>query len=230
VLHFIIKKLAKDKQNLAMITANISAVGRCLVRQPRRSFSSSSSSKSSSSTFERSAKLVKNTDHTNQYLDKIRSETVDPTLQLKTIEDELCGAIGKALGRQGEKVLFALTEMNEERIKYKECIQRQQLHQAVEYANRHNEARKRALKARWELLVHRQAVGFTTDNHSVVHATFPIQDALPIDLAAVKESLLGVDNSSRARVINSKQKSDDTAQWQKFGDQLAWWQRVGRWK
>ena len=76
-------------------------------------FSTSSSPPKPSSSWERGAKLVKDTDVTNPYLDRVRSEVVDPALQIKTIEDELCAAIGKALGRQGEKVQIAIREMNE---------------------------------------------------------------------------------------------------------------------
>lgn len=131
------------------------------------------------STWERGAKLVKDTDVINPYLDRVRSEVVDPALQIKTIEDELCAAIGKALGKQGEKVKFAIHEMNDARARYLECIHAQAYEGALESAHHHNDARKRAIKARWELLVHRQAVGFTVDNHSVVHKTFPIgEDAI----------------------------------------------------
>jgi hypothetical protein len=191
-------------------------------------FSTAASSKpSNSTTWERSAKRVKNTDVTNPYLDKIRAETVDPSLQIKTIEDELCGAIGKALGKQGDKVLHAIREMKEEHVRYNECIEHKQFDAALEFANRHNEARKRALKARWELLVHRQAVGFTVDNHSVVHATFPINDNLPDTLDAL-ERVYGLCNSLN-ETSNFESKSVDATP-QKFGDQLDWWKRIGRWK
>ncbi|KAL3781216.1 hypothetical protein HJC23_003533 [Cyclotella cryptica] len=193
------------------------------------SFSTSPSSNPSNSTWERSAKLVKNTDCTNPYLDKIRAETVDTSLQLKTIEDELCGAIGKALGRQGEKVLFAIRDMEKERGKYQDCLRIREFHAALEYADRYNEARKRALKARWELLVHRQAVGFTTENHNVVHSTFPISDALPSTLAGLEESLV-MQSSSNTNNMYPRTEANDAQQRQKFGDQLSWWQRVGRWK
>ena len=144
---------------------------------------------STTKSWERSAKLVKNSDVTNPYLERIRSETVDPALQLKTIEDELCGAIGKALGRQGEKIGFALSEMEKEFQRYEEFLRFRAWEEALMCAHRHNEARKRAIKARWELLVHRQAVGFTVNNHSVVHKTFPIREALPETIAALEESL-----------------------------------------
>ncbi|KAL3803234.1 hypothetical protein ACHAWO_005591 [Cyclotella atomus] len=191
-------------------------------------FSTKSSSKPGNSTWERSAKRVKDTDVTDPYLDKIRAETVDSALQLKTIEDELCGAIGKALGKQGDKVLAAIRDMTNEHMRYTECIESREFNAALEFANRHNEARKRAIKARWELLVHRQAVGFTVDNHSVVHETFPIHDALPDTLTALDGARGEHDNLSTAEYHAKSNPSDLTKE--KFPDQLDWWRTRGRWK
>lgn len=205
-------------------------VVRCLLRPSanchRRLLSTSSKSTpnntSSTTSWERSAKLVKNTNGaSNKYLDRVRSEVVDPALQLKTIEDELCQAIGKALGRQGEKVLSAIREMGEERARYLKCVQDRCYDEAVDCAQRHNEARKRAVQARWELLVHRQAVGFTVDNHSVVHTTFPISDPLPIQDVATEGQGTDILEDS-VGVAKPEQKV--------WSDQLSWWQRVGRWK
>jgi len=192
-------------------------------------FSTSSQSpttpSSPSSTWERSAKLVKNTDVTNPYLDQLRSEVVDPVLQLKTIEDELCGAIGKALGRQGEKVLFAIREMKAEHTQYLEHIHAQAYDEALQSATRHNDARKRAIKARWELLVHRQAVGFTVDNHSVIHTTFPISEALPAEMEEIIP-MIPADGESRPKAERSAKQPEKKV----WGDQLDWWQQHGRWK
>jgi hypothetical protein len=191
-------------------------------------FSTKTQSKPGSSTWERSAKRVKDTDVTDPYLDKIRAETVDPALQLKTIEDELCGAIGKALGKQGDKVLAAIRDMTNERVRYTECIESREFNAALEFANRHNEARKRAIKARWELLVHRQAVGFTVDNHSVVHETYPIHGALPDTLAALEGARGELDDLT---TIDCRAKSDSSdLTKEKFPDQLDWWRTRGRWK
>ena len=173
-------------------------------------------------TWERSAKLVKNTDATNnQYLDKIRSETVDPALQLKTIEDELCGAIGKALGKQGDKILNAIREMKDHELKYKQLISEESFHEAVDFAHRYNEARERAIKARWELLVHRQAVGFTVGNHAYVHNVFRIPDRLSVKLDELNPNYENMQQTITEKVKPKKEK---------FGDQLDWWQRIGRWK
>ncbi len=211
---------------------------RCLIRRLNSltfSFSTSSSSKSTKqtpSTWERSAKLVKNTDVTNPYLEQVRTEVVDPALQLKTIEDELCGAIGKALGRQGEKVLNAMRLMNQQYTQYQECINTQSYDEAIQAAERYNEARRKALTARWELLVHRQAVGFTVDNHSVVHSTFPIGEALPVTMNALNVSLgMNSTNSNHGGSNDTKrQPSDASDEKKKYGDQLKWWQTVGRWR
>ncbi|KAL7455341.1 hypothetical protein ACHAWC_010475, partial [Mediolabrus comicus] len=169
-------------------------------------------------TWERSAKLVKNTDTSNKYLEHIRSEVVDPSLQLKTIEDELCGAIGKALGKQGEKILHAMREMNEHKLRYQQLLSEESFQAASDSAHRYNEARQRAIKARWELLVHRQAVGFTVGNHSYVYKTFHIHEALPVKFDEVNDT-------------TPPDSSDSVApKKEKFGDQLDWWATVGRWR
>ena len=201
------------------------------------STSSAQQPKSSSNTvYERGANLVKNTDIKNQYLEQVRAEVVDPALHLKTIEDELCGAIGKALGRQGEKVLFAIREMTKEHTQYLEHISssNQSYEEALQSAHRHNEARKKAIKARWELLVHRQAVGFTVDNHKVVHTTFPIGEPLPTRVEDIIESVGSAARKHETDMINAKSTSSSSSCEQPakkvWGDQLDWWQRVGRWR
>jgi hypothetical protein len=52
-------------------------------------------------------------EESNLYMDAIRSSH-DPVQNLKTIEDELKGTIGKALGRQGHKIRHALQSMERE--------------------------------------------------------------------------------------------------------------------
>lgn len=166
---------------------------------------------------------MKDTDITNPYLDRVRSEVVDPGLQIKTIEDELCGAIGRALGRQGEKVQSAVRDMTEARTRYLECLEARAYEGALESAHRHNDARKRAIEARWELLVHRQAVGFTVDNHSVVHTTFPIGEALPVNM----DEMTALISKGDSKIVDTLPEQSPKKVW---GDQLSWWQRVGRWK
>lgn len=160
------------------------------------------------------ARLVKNTKVESQYLDHIR-DMHDPSLHLKTIEDELKGTIGKALGKQGEKVLRFMRMMEHERQQYTQLLESEgtpsQL-QAV--AQKYNQHREQCIHARWELIVHRQAVGFTVGNHKFVLEKFPIADALPVDSERN-------DGSVSSETPHEKKR---------FGDQLDWWQRIGRWR
>ena len=163
--------------------------------------------------WERSAKLVKS-DVQNEYVDTIR-KTHDPAMHLKTIEDELRGTMGKALGKQGEKILRFVRAMGQERQRYDELLEKvdtplasKEVKNTVE---RYNELRKEAIKARWELLVHRQAVGFIVDNHNTVARHFPIGPPLSIG-----------DSDNENGEADSKK--------QTFGTQTDWWQRIGRWR
>jgi len=127
------------------------------------------------------------------------------------------------LGKQGDKILNAIREMKEYKLRYDQSISEESFHEAVDVAHRYNEARERAIKARWELLVHRQAVGFTVGNHAYVHNAFRIPDALPVKL----DDLIPNNDDSMQQTIHSETVKPKK---EKFGDQLDWWQRIGRWK
>lgn len=170
------------------------------------------------------ARLVKNTNVENQYLEHIR-DLHDPSMHLKTIEDELKGTIGKALGKQGQKILMYARLMNQEREKYdKLLLQKKEMPNQYDgsfavdlrkIAKQHNEWRKECLQARWELIVHRQAVGFIVDNHKYVTETFPIAEALPESDESEEDGWQSETKTKPKKV---------------FGDQLDWWQRTGRWR
>ena len=215
-------------------------------------FSSNSSSingpSTPTTTWQRSAKLIKNTDTSNQYLEHIRT-VHDPSLHIKTIEDELKGTIGKALGKQGDKILAALRSMKDEHCKHEKILQaiatysnddnanlngskskssshlakEQMYYKLRESALRYNELRKRAEKARWELLVHRQAAGFIVNNHKIVHEKFPIGKPLPIP--AEGKNINCLNSKTNASTDSSSHNNNKT-----FGNQLDWWQRIGRWR
>mmetsp|Transcript_13285 Transcript_13285/g.23901 ORF Transcript_13285/g.23901 Transcript_13285/m.23901 type:complete len:208 (+) Transcript_13285:3-626(+) len=169
--------------------------------------------------WESGARLVKNTHVENQYLEHIR-DIHDPSLHLKTIEDELKGTIGKALGKQGEKVLMYARLMNDERQRYDELLEQhdgnRQHEQVQNCAKKHNQYRKDCIQARWELIVHRQAVGFIVGNHQYVTNKFPIGEALPEDEGNETKASSSEENSNKPKKV--------------FGDQLDWWQRIGRWR
>jgi len=86
-------------------------------------------------------------------------------------------------------------------------------------AEAYNRHRASALQARWELIVHRQAVGFTVNNHGYVLESYPIPDALPVGDGERRRG--GADEgSSSEKKLTSKE----------LPGQLDWWQRVGRWR
>ncbi|GAX26206.1 hypothetical protein FisN_16Lh022 [Fistulifera solaris] len=177
-------------------------------------------------TWQRAAVRVKNTEteKNNSYLELIR-DTHDPSLHLKTIEEELQGSIGKALGKQGQKILLYVQLMHQEYQRYETLLQQAVAGDDIQHirnelskaALAYNEHRKQAIQARWELMVHRQAAGFIVNNHQHVMEHYPIAEALPIDYDD-KEKSPKSENTRKEKKI------------QQFGDQLDWWQRVGRWK
>mmetsp|Transcript_43950 Transcript_43950/g.65187 ORF Transcript_43950/g.65187 Transcript_43950/m.65187 type:complete len:208 (-) Transcript_43950:330-953(-) len=185
-----------------------------------RQWKHSSASSSLGTTWGRVASKVKDTEmhKQNQYLEHIR-ETHDPQLHIKTLEDELKGTIGKALGKQGEKVLYHMKCMAAERGRYEELVcsksDASSKSKLVDVAKRHNMYREEAIKARWELLVHRQAVGFIVNNHEFVHKKFPIGDAL---------------NEEGVEVIQAPDEENQTGKKENPTGQLDWWKRVGRWR
>jgi hypothetical protein len=232
--------------------------------------------------WERSAQLVKNTDVNNKYLDVIRADH-DPTLQVKTMEDELRGTMGKALGKQGEKICNALRVLHEERIKYYRFIldigqnveveqvaqnnntttaaientdesptdsnMEQKIHQIsfqklsptqqqqmVSILETYNQYLKKAKQARWELTVHRQAVGFIVNNNKFVQMKFPLPLPLPYPHDLDYDDLsIGIGNDPTKRTCctssgNEKKYVGNEAVERNFGDQLSWWEQIGRWR
>ena len=172
-----------------------------------------------STTWERGAIAVKNVDVTNPYLESIR-RTHDPALHLKTLEDELKGTIGQALGKQGQKILMWMKVMEQDKQTIETMFQaggRINVDALEKVILSHNDARNKAITARWELVVHRQAAGFIVNNHKFVHEMFRIGEKLSV--SDFESSNLSQESNEHI----DKQK-------EKFGDQLDWWQRVGRWK
>ena len=198
----------------------------------RRDASSSPGSGSGGSrpttVWERQAAAIQNTDLQGNYLEAMRAEH-DPSLHVKTIEGELMGTIGKALGRQGEKIRHAVQLMNREYEIYTgssgssssssssiECMSTRQ-----QAAKRYNQYRSEALQARWELTVHRQAAGFIVNNHTYVTEMYPIPPKLPetnnTNAPAQKDQELGTEDTNKETK-------------KRFTGQLDWWQSIGRWR
>ncbi|VEU45333.1 unnamed protein product [Pseudo-nitzschia multistriata] len=227
------------------VNRNGNTIGTAIGSAARFSTGSGGSSYSASGpsqqlkSWESGARMVQNTTVENKYLEHIR-EVHDPSQHIKTIEDELKGSIGKALGKQGQKVLMYARLMEEERQRYQDLLLelRGQAREAEPHtpspavertddvdrhpelskiAISHNEYREQCLHARWELIVHRQAVGFIVGNHKYVTDKFPVGDALPVP------SEDGEDERATAAASAEKSKKKKV-----FTDQLDWWQRIGR--
>ena len=113
---------------------------------------------------------------------------------------------------QERKEYDAILEQLEE-MEQTDSQQRKKLQERLlKHAQQHNEYRKNCEKARWELIVHRQAVGFIVGNHKYVTEKFPIAEALPEEGITKEEE-------------TAKPKPKKV-----FGDQLDWWQKIGRWR
>ena len=93
----------------------------------------------------------------------------------------------------------------------------------IQAAKHFNQVREQAVQARWELIVHRQAVGFIVNNHSYVMKQYPIAEAIPIVITPKDDN--DGDGGLQQQPNDKKKKNQ-----QKFGDQLDWWQRIGRWR
>jgi hypothetical protein len=197
-------------------------------------FGQTKSGGKSSAVWERMAVAVKYSEKetNNTYINTIRA-THDPALELKTVEEELKGTIGKALGRQGHKILHAKQLMEKELQRYNALMeshlsQENSKHKAdiLTSARNYNEYRKLALQARWELTVQRQAAGFIVNNHNYVTEQYPIAAALPVH----SENDVAAGNTMDSTSTEGASSSQGKEQKAKFTDQLQWWERVGRWR
>jgi len=219
-----------------------------------------------STSWERGANAVKNVDTTNKYLEHIR-DVHDPSLHLKTLEDELRGTMGQALGKQGEKILNSLRCLEEERSKYVELLsshsdcngndskdtintvngdgfveQEENKIKNISFLSMststqaklihiiktYNKHRNDAQKSRWELTVHRQAVGFIVNNHKFVQDKFPIPP--PLDLPFDFDVALIHSNANKNSLTVKKGKEGEETVTRNFGTQTDWWDNIGRWR
>ena len=145
----------------------------------------------------------------------------DPSQHIKTLEDELRGTMGKALGKQGDKILRALRNMKEQLDIYHDLLEEHDLNSkpVLERAQQYNFYREQAKTARWELIVHRQAIGFIVNNHKFVSDKYPIGPALPES----EEDVEKLESSEEDETETNPKPAI-------LKDQLDWWQRVGRWR
>lgn len=89
------------------------------------------------------------------YLDRLRSTY----RKSERLEDELAEEMARALSNTSAKVSYEFARLDMLLQKGEDC----------------REQRERCKKARYELIVHRQALGFKTNNHAEVEKHFPLK-------------------------------------------------------
>jgi hypothetical protein len=108
--------------------------------------------------------------HESPYLDRLRAR-LDPARAQLDLETEIRAEIAAALGRAEDKVNVALLQLE---------LAGRALDAAPPGPERRrlaaafNALRDEALQARWELLVHREAVGFR--RNAILNELYPIPD------------------------------------------------------
>ena len=94
------------------------------------------------------------------------------------IEDELREEMAKSLGRTGLKMQFSMQQMNEAKALLDKVFSDASStdDDKTKAVKLFNESRDFAYKTRIELIIHRQSIGLTWNNESIVEAEFPIPD------------------------------------------------------
>ncbi|HEU4532783.1 MAG TPA: hypothetical protein VFS00_01650 [Polyangiaceae bacterium] len=90
------------------------------------------------------------------------------------LEQEIASEMAAALGQSEEKLLVALLEVERAGLKLGRA------RPGAEYdalADRFNELRRDALRRRWELQIHREALGFL--RNQVLEELYPVPPAVP---------------------------------------------------
>ena len=107
------------------------------------------------------------------YLDRLRG-SYDVKAHVESIEEEMAEEMAKALGRTTSRCDYEFALLDRAR----------RLHDddPSDDARAAFDAQRAAcLKARQDLLIHRQALGFKTNNHAVVEKYYPIESLRKID-------------------------------------------------
>lgn len=124
--------------------------------------------------WKRLVERLKAQDFESTYLDRL-----DRRLTLaagrSSLEEEIIEEMAYALTRSADKINVALLELDVLRRDYDQAgsaAERKRLAEAF------NEKRREAMRARWELMVHREALGFL--RHDGMEEDFPIPPALPV--------------------------------------------------
>ncbi|GMH70698.1 hypothetical protein TrST_g9119 [Triparma strigata] len=168
----------------------------------------------------------------DQYLEAMAKATSGPQSHVKLVEEELAEEVAAALKKQSDKVLTAIakaehlrrdveSELSElkplkvpdlksmcKELGLPQTGKKDSLVQRCLSSSKlssFESARSAASHARWELLIHRQACGFVTNNNQFIETHYPIPEKITFKKT----------NEPPAKV---------------FTDQLEWWQSKGRWR
>ena len=115
----------------------------------------------------------------SMYLDRLR-KGYDVKAHVETIEEELAEEMAQALGRTTSKCDYQFALLDRERKAYEAAADPEQRAEAAEAFEKQRLA---CVKARQDLLIHRQALGFKTKNHDVVDKFYPITELRRLDEA-----------------------------------------------
>ena len=111
-----------------------------------------------------------------QYVKSLQREfSVEDSLG--KLEDELQEEMAYALGKTGEKVMQTFRHLKETQCLFHSCCDPSNglpLRDKRDAVAAYNEAITAADDARRELIIHRQACGFTYNNHTIISEAFPI--------------------------------------------------------
>jgi len=98
----------------------------------------------------------------SQYNDAIKSQaSMDPAISVKLIEDELAEVVAGALKKQHDKLTMAIW-------KAEEALESYESEPGDARDEEYRVLREVALNCRWEMIIHRTACGFRSDNYNFI--------------------------------------------------------------
>lgn len=112
----------------------------------------------------------------NKHLEQLRT-VYDPQEAIAKLEDEIQEEIASSLGKTGGKCQLYFTMLKRLAVKYENSTD---IPSKNRVALLFNDVRTIARASRRDLIIHRQAAGFTFQNHRIVESEFPLPAKLPI--------------------------------------------------
>ena len=150
----------------------------------------------------------------SKYLKRI-TRTVNVDGYLKDVEDEVLEEIAAAIKRTDNKVNFAMLRMEMAEEDLDKAIAAADRAAEIEAVERFNTLRKEAETARRNLMIHRQACGFKTDNFRTLLKLYPIGPERAVgkpkaELAYVEKV---ADNVTKGEWLSWRHKKMNAEEW-----------------